>query len=238
MGKVVCYVLCPTAADLKAAKPRFTDPIFKPIVIPQTHWLEAIMYISELEKREHEWNDAEFVGCVAHTAWIKQPNLGMVNDTIARGRQTKSDIIALMGGGRCRMVDNGSKYHGPAFRLAWEKAWAMMGYDKMQSNKVVDSFFCNYWLAKPNVMRFYCQHMRYFAARCGWMQVRNSVFWRNASYANTRQTRENMTKLFGQPFFPMMPFIVERIAPQWAAIHGMRVTFLAMFPIRRVAVTK
>ena len=221
------YVLCPDTASYTTACGVYTNPIFKPITIPQTKWLESIMYVSELMSKESEWKDLDYVGCIAHTAETKRPGLlDGIQTCLDDGHAANHDVIALFGTGAVtNVVANGDMYH-PGFTDAWNYAWSLLGHDPQRMSRPCRAFWCNYWCARPSFMRTYCHMLAYFADRLKTSAYTRSVLWRNSLYRGTI-SREKLLQLFGVPYYPMLPFVVERMICAYASVYANGITFLS-----------
>jgi len=225
MVKALIYVLCPDEESLECARKEYTRPWETPIIIPQTPWLESIMYVSELMRRRDEWKDMDFVGCIAHTAHTKQSKIHMIDKLMEQAKNDGSDIVTFLTGGYRDIVSNGAQYH-PGFRAAWNDTWRYLGYDPKRMSEPCLAFFCNYWCATPEYMSFYCSMMAYCKYRLERTPAWKSLLWRNANYIQGTIPRDKLQQLFGVPYYPLLPFVIERMICAFTNMYARKVTFM------------
>jgi hypothetical protein len=225
MVSACIYVLCPGQQEYEAAQIEYTKPWEKPILLPQTHWLEGIMYVSELMRRYDEWKDKDYVGCIAHCAHKKQPKIHDIESILKEGKENESQVVAFMGRRVIDIVMNGDLYH-PGFRDGWNATWKSLGYDPIEMSKPCFSFFCNYWCSTPGFMMFYCSMLAYLNEKIQHVPELKSILWRNAMYSDAKLHPDKLRALFGVPYYPLLPFIVERMICAFASKHAKTITFI------------
>lgn len=225
MVNACVYVLCPGKDEYDAACLEYTKPWEKPIILPQTHWMEGIMYVSELMKRYDEWKDMDYVGCIAHCAHMKQPKIHDIETVMKEGKEKGSDVVAFMGRRAVDIVMNGEIYH-PGFRDGWNAAWETLGFHPDEMSKPCFAFFCNYWCATPEFMTFYCSTMSYLHHKIERTPTLKSILWRNARYSDAKLPPEKLQSLFGVPYYPLLPFIVERMICAFTSKYSNSVSFI------------
>jgi len=218
------YVLCPDVEARERALHEYTKPWEVPIVIPQTSWLESIMYVSELMSRYDEWRDMDYVGCISHTAHTKQPGIHDIEDLLKESRAQGSDIVAFLPGGYRDIVLNGEQYH-PGFQRAWNETWTYLGFDQERMSEPCFSFFCNYWCATPEFMTFYCSLFSYFHHRLERTPSWKRTLWTNARYRGSIPP-DTLRTLFGVPYYPLLPFVAERMICPFAKEFAIKGTSL------------
>lgn len=219
------YILCPGREEYERACLEYTKQWETPIILPQTHWLEGYMYVSELMKRYDEWKDMDYVGCVAHCAHKKQPKIHDIETILQEGKEKGSDVVAFMGRRVIDIVMNGELYH-PGFRDGWNAVWKCLGYEPEDMSTPCFSFFCNYWCARPSFMLFYCSMLSYLHHKIEHTPPLKSVLWRNAHYSDAKLSREVLQSLFGVPYYPLLPFIVERMICAFTSKHAKSISFI------------
>lgn len=226
MVRACVYVLCPTQADYERACLEYTKPWEKPILLPQTYWLEGIMYVSELMRRYDEWKDLDYVGCIAHTAHTKQPNIHEIDRIMEEGKTRGNQIVAFMGRRVVDLVMNGEMYH-PGFRDAWREVWTCLGYDPDEMSLPCFAFFCNYWCATPDVMVTYCKLLARLETDLRDSPMLKDTLWRDARYGDAKLDRETLMQLFGVPYYPLLPFVVERMICAFVRQQRLGVSYIS-----------
>ena len=218
------YVLCPNTSAYEAACLEYTKPWEIPIILPQTHWLEDIMYVSELMNRYDEWKDVDYVGCISHSAHTKQPNIHNIDAIMDDGMTKKSEIVAFMGRRVIDIVMNGELHH-PGFKMAWRAVWKHLDYDPDEMSALCFAFFCNYWCSTPEFMKEYCQLIARLDVCLRHSPELKRLLWRDARYRGSID-RETLQKLFGVPYYPLLPFIVERMICAWTTKRASPISYI------------
>lgn len=216
---MLIYVLCPDDTSLQEARSRYTDSRFRPILLPQTAYLEGYMYTHYLHDQRQEWLNEDYVGCIAHTAHTKQPLLPDRLDEIhAAASESGVDLIALMYRGD-PLVETACRWHGENFRLAWLETWHSVGWcnDELLTNDAnLVSFYCNYWATTPRLMERYCLMMRYLDDRIQVRPALKELLWRDSLYQDrgaeiARMPVETRRRLYGTDYYPLLNFVIERM---------------------------
>lgn len=214
------YVLAPDEDTLLAAKERYTDPIFRPILLPQTPYLESYMYTNWLMEHHDEWRDEDWVGCIAHRAHEKQPRIFEIGDVMRHASKNGSECCAFLYRGD-PLLSAAERWH-PGFRDAWNAAWHAAGWDTpqytalIQQESLMVSFYCNYWATTPQLMRLYCELMGRLRRAIDSDSTLRGILWRDSSYdqrgdAIAKIPADGCRRLWGVDYYPILPFVMERM---------------------------
>jgi hypothetical protein len=216
--KILVYVLCPTEDAFVAASDEY-EPFewAKPIMLPQDQpYLENHMYVSYLMQHESTWMDVDWVGCIAWSASKKQPHVKHVAKVCADASSNDSDFVALMYRGD-PLVRTAEHWH-PGFTRAWRVAWACIGWNdtEMVVSDAIPSFYCNYWVSSPAIMRKYCRMMAYFVQQIDASPDVRRVLWKDSGYHErgteiAKMTTDECLDRFGVEYYPMVIFVMERM---------------------------
>ena len=232
MVSVIIYVLAPDDESLQHAKDQFAPyPWAKPILLPQSFWLENIMYVSWLMQHKDAWIDADFVGTIAWSASKKQPKVfdiqSIADDAHAKG----SDVVALLYRGD-PMIPTAEHYH-PGFTISWLETWRAMGYTDtaMLLHPSIQSFYCNYWMATPELMQHYCRFMAFLDFKISMDPRLKSIVWTDSRYQNrgpdiAKMPLEKKEALFGVAYYPMIVFVAERLICLFVAMYAKKVSMV------------
>ena len=220
------YVLCPTQHEYDRACLEYTKPWEKPIIIPQTYWLEGVMYASELMNRYDEWKDLDYVGCISHSAHTKQPKIHDIDHLMKEGLSRESHVVAFMGRRVIDIVMNGEMYH-PGFRKAWCAVWEHLGYDPDDMSLPCFAFFCNYWCSTPTFMVSYCNLIARLDTCLRETPGLKQALWRDSKYGDAKIDRDRLRLLFGVPYYPLLPFVVERMICAFTKKEECRVSYIS-----------
>jgi hypothetical protein len=225
--RIVCYVLCPNDETLATATAAFADKDWaRPILLPQNQpYLESYMYTHHLMSRYDEWKDADWVGCIAHSAPKKQPAVADVDDICRQATENQSDFIALMYRGD-PLVETAEKWH-PGFTRAWVATWECIGWpdSNVTLNPNIPSFYCNYWLTTPVLMRDYCSLMAYLDVRIRTHQQLRELLWVDSGYRHrgpriAKIPKEKCKEMWNVEWYPMHIFVMERMICLYAAVFA------------------
>jgi len=223
----IVYVLCPSEDTLAEATRRYAEkPWAKPILLPQYQpYLESFMYTNFLMTRHAEWKDAAWVGCIAHSAHLKQPMVDQIESVCERARAEESDFIALLYRGD-PLVSTAEKWH-PGFTRAWLALWESIGWrnKKITMSDEIPSFYCNYWITTPRIMEEYCTLMRYVDQRIRESPQLREVVCVDSGYHHrgteiAKIPDERRMALFGVPWYPMYIFILERMICPFSLVYA------------------
>lgn len=230
--KIVCYVLCANADLLEESTERWKDHTYmRPILLPQTPYLENVMYVSELMTRRDEWEDAEWVGCVSSKVESKQPMVRRLRDICVEATKNDSDFIALLYRGD-PLISTAERWH-PGFTRCWLAVWQAIGWNStdMLLRDDIPAFYANYWLSKPAFVEEYCVQMRYTVQRIQTVPTLRELCYRDSSYSHrgieiASIPPERCMELFGVAFYPMFIFVLERMICCFALARAKKLTLV------------
>lgn len=209
---MIIYVLAPDEATLTEAKKRYTDCIFRCILLPQTPYLESYMYTNWLMEHHDEWKDHDWVGCIAHSAHTKQPRIMQIKDVLTMASERGCDMAAFMH--RLGPLVKAAEYWHPGFSRAWTLLWNDSKASMMDDT--INSFYCNYWATTPRKMEKYCALMAQFRDRLDCDSELRDVMWKDSKYMDrgpeiAKIPEDHCQQLWGVPYYPMLPFVFERV---------------------------
>lgn len=217
---MLIYVLAPDEEALQAATTTYTKPFFKPLLLPQTPYLESYMYTDYLMAHEDEWKDHDWVGCIAHSAHTKQPRIMQIDEMMREATEQQSECCAFLYRGDA-LMEAAETWH-PGFRTCWDRAWQAAGWTEpihtilTTTASCAVSFYCNYWATTPRLMRAYCALLQQLKH-----QIESDLDLKACLYADStyKQRGTIIAKiptakcmaLWGTPYYPMLPFVMERM---------------------------
>lgn len=204
--QIIIYVLCfNDASEIKARRDFGGYSWARPLRIETTLWLEGIMYGSWLMAHEAEWASCDFVGTIAYSIFSKIPlfSLGALHDKIK-----KSDIFAFYK----RSENLISTVTIPHFRALWVDMLSRLGFTEAEAlDPTVEPFYCNYWIARPAIMREYCDFYRRAQGALA-ASALQSELWSDSGYSNSKYSNADWCqRAFGVPYYPHHVFLMERL---------------------------
>lgn len=232
MVSVIIYVLAPDEESLQHAKEQFASYSWaRPILLPQTFWLENIMYVSWLMKHKDEWIDADFVGTIAWSAPKKQPKVFDIQAIADNASAKGSDVVALLYRGD-PLIATAEHYH-PGFTMCWLETWRAMGHTDTVTllHPSIQSFYCNYWMATPQLMERYCRFMAYLDFKISVEPRLKSIVWMDSRYQCrgpdiAKMPLEKKEALFGVAYYPQIVFVAERLICLFVAMYAKNVSMI------------
>lgn len=230
--KILVYILAHNEETFAKATEEYGKHEWaKPILIPQTIWLESVMYVSYLQDHKEEWQDMDYVGAIAWGASTKQPLVHRMHDICVEAHNKDTDVIALMYRGD-PLVQTAERWH-PGFTSCWLAAWRSIGYmnDDLLLHPSIKSFYCNYWLARPSFMADFCKLMAYFDLRVQTDSTVKDILWRDSDYETRGENVAKMPveakmRLWGVPYYPQIVFVAERMICLYVALFSKKTCFI------------
>jgi len=172
------------------------------------------MYTDHLMTLIDEWRDQDWVGCIAHSAHLKQPRFGDIPMVLDEAAANHRDVCAFLYRGD-PLVRTAERWH-PGFIDAWRRIWNIRtDMDIDMIDRSTYSFYCNYWATTPQKMMDYCRVMNNLKHRIERDTVLRDLLWRDSSYQKRGDVAsipvEKRRHLWGVEYYPLLPFVMERI---------------------------
>lgn len=214
--RFIMYILCPSRTEYDAAIVNFAPhPWAVPIIIPTTFYLESVMYYHILPRRRDEWEHADYVGTLAHSAHKKLSSIGGVLEVMREGRERGSDVVAFMYR-YLPLLQVAEAYH-PGFSKIWTAALQHHGFrvDAITATDI-PPFYCNYWAATPRAMQSYIDFFTAFRITLETAPDVREAIWDDSQYHRAdkqtpRISRDRCVEIWGTPHYPFHPFVCERV---------------------------
>lgn len=226
----IIYVLAHNEELLEKARSVYTtSSCFRPILLPQSAWMESYMYTDYLMEHEDEWKECDYVGCISYSCVDKQPLIHKIDELFDVAHREACDALGFLYKGD-PLIQTACYWHTHAFADAWKDAWASLGISMDTGYNVTDdasfrSFYSNYWACRPELMREYCLLMQQLKTNIEADPALKRSLWADSTYQDRgaaiakmpEHTRQN---LFGVPYYPMLGFVCERMPCAWfSAFH-------------------
>jgi hypothetical protein len=210
--KYQIYILSYNEDTYNTALEKFNDKLWANVInINTTIYLENIMYNSWLINHKNDWINSDYVGTLSWRSFqkIKIPKLDdSVNSVLINKSNADVVVFAPIS---MNLLYQASRDHGKRFKSLWIYLIKSLGFSAEQAiDPTVKLFFCNYWMAKPNVMMDYID----FFSRAKFIlendQEIQDDLWSNSNY-NGYVSKEKLMEIFGRPYYPFHPFLLERL---------------------------
>lgn len=228
MTNAIVYVLAHTDELLEKARTVYTSSnCFRPILLPQSPWMESLMYTEYLMEHEDEWKDCDYVGCISYSAIEKQPFIHKIDEMFETAEREHVDALGFLYKGD-PLLKTACHWHTQDFAEAWRRAWTTLGIPddhRLFDDSSFRSFYSNYWACRPHLMREYCLMMQRLKAAIDTDPSLWKAMWKDSTYqdrgpAIAKMSESTQLTLFGVPYYPMLGFVCERMPCAWfSAFH-------------------
>lgn len=168
------------------------------------------------------WSESYYVGTVAYSCGSKVP-LDQLRQALLQATTRKPggapDVMALyniefQSHGPKHVISAAKTYHGSNFHAAWRALLSKLGFDEETIDRIEHSmpgFYCNYWLARPHIMRIYLDYVTRAMYAIEHDPGLSRLFSSDARYYCGSLTRERLMEICGLPHYPLHPFVLERL---------------------------
>lgn len=182
----------------------------KPIkLIDQNQYLENNIYFNYLEKRKDEWINKDYVGTLSYKAPEKNITPLFISKMIEKAEKLnkRPDVVTFLSYPNQNLINETMKYH-PNFDFLWSEVFSHLNIMNYNDPKIVP-FYCNYWMAKPQLMLEYIPFIKKVKYVLDNYQPIQEKLWENSYYPGNMK-RESKLKVFGNDYYTYHPFICER----------------------------
>jgi hypothetical protein len=205
------YILCPTRdiflqtqekyKEFEWARPLLMPPLDKDIPIFEN---AAYTIIKSLEP---EWIGKEYVGTLAYKFEEKISR----DDVLLKIGEKKYDYVHFFVRENRSARNSGISCHGDGFEVAWD----LLKNNFFSRSREVVECASNYWMCRPRLMLEYIkwheQVLRFAKS--------NEIFYKEAFY-NGKLTRDELFNIWGKPYYPFLPFVLERFSVLFFVNHN------------------
>lgn len=187
-----------------------------------TKYLESGFIVDILPTLEHEWGDKDYVGTISWKAHTKT-NISIEHLDIAL--KNDIDLIYLMyNDSNFEGMFNEIDIYHPFFTRIWKLIFN--NYPDPFPKNIVP-FYCNYWIAKPHIMKKYIDFANYIRNKIENDPEINSLIQKNAMWTQPPHIYKMIT---GKKFYMYHPFIMERLACFFAYIKNLKISHIKRLP--------
>ena len=196
------YILCHSQIILEQSKIIYSKYSWAhPILMKYQDFSFENAFWAHLLEIESEWINCDMVGILSSKAHIKL-NLEYVNK-IVLSMNTNCNFYHFKPSPDPRLISYKCIPH-PNFNIIWSNI--------LQELKLKDckEYYCNYWICKPTLMVNFINWYLNIALPV----VKNHpLIMSNAEYRQGSLSVNKLIELCGVPYYPILPFIIERLNP-------------------------
>jgi len=209
-AKIIIYILCYDNQTFNNALRLFGSYKWaKVIILPSTILFENYMYDKWLLDNYDEWKDYDYVGTLSWRAREKVILPDIEKMAIFLKNEKIYDLVPFYVIGDKNLLDDIDRRQ-PNNNIILNLLFNKLGYPNDYIKKDFIHFYCNYWIAKPKIMKEYID----FFYKCKEIinedpQIQKYI-WQYVEY-NSGLDENEIKKIFGRPSFSSHPFVYERI---------------------------
>lgn len=215
----IIYILCVNQEKYNEAIERYyTYAWAKPIIILNQDYSFENAFWKQLLDIKKEWENCEMVGTLAYSAY-KKIDIELVDSIINKKLYVPNSYYNFFDSNIT--IPNSNTDTHPHFNSIWNDLLKKLKLFHTTEN------CCNYWMCKPILMENF---IYWYLNKCLPVILNNQHALDDANYNNNSlnpQTlkQEQLIKLWGKPYYPNFPFILERLNKSFF-ITNYKVVFL------------
>lgn len=204
---ILIYLIYHNDSSYQAIKEYENYPYIKLVRIETTKYFESIIF-KYLAENKNDWISKKYVGLLTYSFKRK---LRISLDRLFNILNTdKYDLVSLHHVKGPYSILGGS-FHGDLKKKIFDHVLPMFGYET-PINYNIPTFFCNYWITRPIWMEKYIDFALAFIDK---LNDENDTYLQSMLNSSSQYigklTPSQLTKLFGVPYYPNHPFIMERL---------------------------
>lgn len=191
-----------------------------------------------------EWENFEFIGIISYSIISKfqkfsQQSVNINWDSIFHVlKKENPEITTLYNVKYCRfkniypisMLEGACFQHGLNFIETWYSLLKKMDFcDHDIFNRDINTFLCNWWILKPNIIK---EYISFYKKAKDLMLTDNDLINKrklNSYYSSGNLTENELINIFGQPYYTITPFIFERLPCFFCKIKKLETLNLTKF---------
>ena len=198
---IIIYVLCYNETTYNFAKHNYSKYKWaKPILMKYQDYTFENAFWKQLMEISNEWENCDMVGTISYKAY-KKINLEKVNHIIMNKLYSPKMFYAFLQSSGNRVFNE--NVHTVEFRN-------LIKYMSASLNNSVNYNIssCNYWMTTPELMK---QFIEWHINVCLPILLKHPHCFNNSEYKEGTLNETTLLKLCGRPYYPNIPFILERI---------------------------
>jgi glycosyltransferase involved in cell wall biosynthesis len=201
-NSIIIYILCSDDQKLNHANDIYAKYSWaKPIVLKYQNYSFENTFWEQLNEIYNEWENCTMVGSLSYSAF-KKIKLDEINEIIINKLYYPNKYYHFMDS-NISIPNNNTNKH-PNFMIIWNDILQKLCLKTTTEN------CCNYWMCCPLLMKHF---ISWYRTVCYPELIKHPLIFSNASYISdiNIMKKEKLIKLWGNPYYPHFPFIVERL---------------------------
>lgn len=203
-NKIMIYVLCDNDEKYTSAQNIYSSYSWaKPILLKYHDYSFENSFWKQLTEIQGEWETSDMVGTISYSSF-KKINLSELNDILIKKLYLPNKYYHFMDSNYPIPNFNTDKH--PHFNKIWFYA-----LDELKLKTTTENC-CNYWMCTPLLMKHF---ISWYTDTCLPTLLKHPLIMEDSKYTgvdwNNTVTKPNLIKLWGKPYYPHFPFVVERL---------------------------
>lgn len=201
MIKTLVYILVPCASELGAIQKRYKHYAWaRPVVMKYQNVTFENAFWKQMLELQEEWVTCDFVGVMGSKAYRKI-DLARAHNMIISGKHAHLQYYHF------KNTDIPVERHKttgahPNMRRIWTEVLSKLNLC------TTSAAFCNYFMCTPTLM---LKFINWMEGECIQAVMEHPLIMTDAKHGGTLST-EQLVALCGVPYYPHVPFVLERIA--------------------------
>ena len=197
---IIIYVLAYNTNSYNLAKQHYSKYKWaKPILMKYQDYTFENAFWKQLLEISDEWEKCDMVGTISYKAY-KKIDLKKMNNIIMNKLYYPKKFVSFMKSKNT--LFNDISHSETDFKT-------LINYMSRSLNNSFDYniSYCNYWMTTPSLMK---QFIEWHINKCLPILLKHPYSFNNSKY-NGNLDDSTLLKLCGRPYYPNIPFILERI---------------------------
>lgn len=209
---MLLYVFCyDQPSRLQAEKmTSLCDGIAKTIVLEGDRYFESQIWRHKWRQmmKEDDWESHDYVGMISYKYEQKTGN-EILDIQRASKEQSEHDVIAFYDYDN-DLLAHACHVHGNKFRSIWQELLRPFFSDADINRRDLPSFYCNYWMAKPEWLRKYAEWVQTVMESIDTRPELDALMFEDSKYCG-RMPKHQLLQVCGKQHYTFHPFMFERL---------------------------
>ena len=199
---IIIYVLCSDMDKYNSTKKMYPYHWAKPLLINNHDYSFENTIWNQLMDIYDEWQNIDMVGTISHSAF-KKIKVDEMDEIINKKYYLPNKYYHFMDSNV--LIPNCNTNKHPNFLIIWNDILSSLNLKNTTEN------CCNYWMCTPSLMKHF---INWYTTICLPVLNLHPLIFTDAQYSsdyNNTIIKEKLIQLWGKPYYPHFPFIVERL---------------------------
>jgi hypothetical protein len=202
MENIIIYILCHNELKLNESYNIYNKYLWaKPILMKYQNYTFENAFWKQLYEIQNEWITFNMVGVLSFSSYQKI-NLDKIDNFIKNRLYLSFSYYNFFNTNNIMPSINTSIH--PYYNEIWFNT-----INELKLFNITESF-CNYWMCKPQLM---INFINWYNDLLLPILINNKYIFENANYykSNNLLNEKELIKIWNKPYYPNLPFILERI---------------------------